>query len=1193
MSPSRKLKRLPTRIDPDQKRQLGNLAERVKGVSEFLTDAISATRPFSEAIQKSVPWADFLLGATGDFVPPVKFLIRLCETIGQVDDPEELGHIACTLAFQRSVAEILSAVTGPVTEANALKKVKEQLALLQPCRDVDFGSFTYETALEHEFFKRAELHLQTALLLIGYGKEEVHRITHLVKDRFVPCLKELLIRRETAQRFLPFKEYIQLGGGVARLAQRALVEHGKFQRWLFEDAPVLGRSPFALQQVYVETDCVYFSWGEINPKELQVRGGPIGDLLRRTRTREEVFAKQSPFKDPEAQTEAFDATNYAQRLNKQERQGSRVSNEPEFEKIDPFSESCGVRESLLKTVMSLIGNWRISEPIVIQGVAGAGKSSFTLRLCAELQRHHLRPILIRFKDLRFDRHVSDALPQAVRLSNDQRSPEFIPATPVDLFRGGEIFRESGTGDYSKISRYVLILDGWDEISIANEGFRHRIETILGQIRSEYISNPTLPVPVRIVMTGRPSVDLNESGFLRENTPILTIRPLTTEQLSKFFKKVATAVSERRLETSAEDKWAKFDAAKFRPFLRSYEVEFDGLSGLRAPLRPNSLETTSMGVLGLPLLALLAARLVSSWNQDPELLIQDSTALYRNLVNLTCKRGGKSETDSSVDDTPEQHRIAGSELRTLLWRTATAMTVYGQDIIPYEELSKRLELEGSELDEHVTRTTNRYSLTSLLISFYFKGGFRHTGCEFAHKSFREYLFAESLVEGLKNYGKIASNRLPERPSYWKDFGDDDPRFDLSQEFAKQLAPQWLRGEVIFHLDRLIEWEILRASGKMKRLEAGTPTQVCSLGGWRRIRDGLADLWDWWAEGVHLRPQPSLGKRRELTYKAPRVLELIEYSLPFDSNASHPRPTPTTTMDSHLGYGLLVLCVLVHHHLLAVETELGSSSSATKSNLEENSARRYQSLNPSGGSGLRFAPSGPNNEYFLGYIHRICSAGVRTTEAFPRQVDLRSVDLTSAYLKNMDFDGARFEKAVLNKATLSGASFNGANLKEVFMNGAKLDKTSFREARLDRARLYRTNFERANLDFAILDHALLEGAVLRGARLDHAILNHSNLQGVNFEEASLVGARLDGTRLDGAVLTRARLDHARLCGARLYAVKLDHASFRQARLIRATIEAASVNQTNFKDAILDRAFVRNTELSIANGLTEEQLAKLDAG
>jgi hypothetical protein len=36
---------------------------------------------------------------------------------------------------------------------------------------------------------------------------------------------------------------------------------------------------------------------------------------------------------------------------------------------------------------------------------------------------------------------------------------------------------------------------------------------------------------------------------------------------------------------------------------------------------------------------------------------------------------------------------------------------------------------------------------LMVSFYFKGGHPDQGVEFAHKSFREYLFAEHIVETL--------------------------------------------------------------------------------------------------------------------------------------------------------------------------------------------------------------------------------------------------------------------------------------------------------------------------------------------------------------------------------------------------------------------------------------------------------------
>lgn len=1165
------------RLKQKQERQLGKLTGRVKSIAEFFADALEAARPFNEAIQKALPWADSLVEAAGEVIPPVKFLVKLGERIGQVDDVEELGHLACTIAFERAVAHVIKSVPGPVAEKRVAREVGDQLKLLEPCDGVELGNFTYENALAHEFFKRAELHLEVALRLVGYQNEQINRITNMVQDNFVTFLKELLVRRETVQKFLPFKEFIGLGGAAERQSYKALAEHAKFQRWLFEEAPVLGRSPFALQHVYVETDCVTSPWGEINPKERRLRTGPIADQFRRTRTIEQVFG------DAETRSENEDEMAYIRRINEDE------VNAPTFAatktpKVDPFSESFGVREPLLKSVMGLIGNWRVREPIVIQGVAGAGKSSFTLRLCVELQKHHLRPILIRFKDLRFDRHVSEALPQAVHLSNEQRSPDAVQPTPADLFRGGSIFQERGTGEYSKVSRYVLILDGWDEISVANEGLRHRMETLLGQIRSEYISNPTLSVRVAVVMTGRPSLDLNESGFLRETTPVLTVRPLAPEQLSAFFKKLAGAVREHPVHSLEEDGWPEFDVSRFTPILRKYETEFG--STLVTP-QITQLQKSSLGALGLPLLAHLAARLVSSWEQDPELLIQDATALYRNLVNLTCKRGGKAEIDASRDETSEQHRIAGKELRELLWQTASAMTVYGQDIIPYEELSKRLQLDGSELDDHVTRTTTRYSLSSLLISFYFKGGFRHAGCEFAHKSFREYLFAEALVEGLKSYGTTAPPVLPERMMYWKDFAEEDLRHQFSHDLARLLAPQWLRAEVIFHLDHLIEWEISRSTGELKRREAGTATERMTLDNWRCVRNGLADLWDWWAEGVHLRPQAILGKRRELTYTAPQVLDLIEYSLPFETNTDRPRPARTTTMDSHLGHGLLVLNVLVHNHLAALESLDRTPLTPEVAAGRNKQLRRYQSLAGLGKTEVRFAPSGPDSEYFLNYIHRICSAGARSTGGFPRQVDLRRVDLSSANLMRVDLDRARLDGAILNRANLSGASLNGASFDRAYLNETKLDRCSLKGTRLIHALLYGANLEGANLEGARLDRAMLERANLSGARLDHASLDRASLNGANFSGASLLEARLDGARLEGAVLTRARLDRARLYGANLYGARLDQASFNETRLIAARLERADVNQARFDGAVLNRAVFRSIDLSVASGLTKKQL------
>jgi hypothetical protein len=242
-----------------------------------------------------------------------------------------------------------------------------------------------------------------------------------------------------------------------------LQQHLNYQRWLFEEAPVLGKSPFALQHVYVDTECGKLTWGEIvSRKKLRAEPGW---------PREEFVA-------------------------------------------DPFSESFGGRHPLLETVMELVAQPE-REPIIIQGVAGAGKSSFTLRLCQELRANYLRPIWVRVKDLDLTRHIEEALPAAVRLADELGRPTPAIPRPDNLFSGGNLFAERGLGRFDKISRYVLILDAWDEISVSGEGFQQRVSRMLEQVRRTYLENRN--PPLRVVMTGRPAREVTESTFLRDRT----------------------------------------------------------------------------------------------------------------------------------------------------------------------------------------------------------------------------------------------------------------------------------------------------------------------------------------------------------------------------------------------------------------------------------------------------------------------------------------------------------------------------------------------------------------------------------------------------------------------------------------------------------------------------------------------------
>jgi hypothetical protein len=69
------------------------------------------------------------------------------------------------------------------------------------------------------------------------------------------------------------------------------------------------------------------------------------------------------------------------------------------------------------------------------------------------------------------------------------------------------------------------------------------------------------------------------------------------------------------------------------------------------------------------------------------LLGDRTTLYRDLLDETCQNAGKSSR--AGDDVTSKARIKGDELRTMLQHTAVAITVYGNESIPFEEPDLRL------------------------------------------------------------------------------------------------------------------------------------------------------------------------------------------------------------------------------------------------------------------------------------------------------------------------------------------------------------------------------------------------------------------------------------------------------------------------------------------------------------------------
>jgi uncharacterized protein YjbI with pentapeptide repeats len=1122
-------------LKPDTQERLGSTLGRAKSVNEFFGDVIEAVKDtdLPKAIEQALPWdssiTEPIVGALADAVPPVKFVVKLFEGLTKEEDPGKLGYLACTLAYQQAVQQALPEVVGDGAPFRG-KTIRTNLREATPPERYDFRNFSFATALQHPFIKDSDKYLHQFAEHLNLGDSEFLKLQNEVHVRFLTNLKLLLNHGKTRKKFEPFTGMMAMGSEEER-ARDALLRHADYQRWLFEEKSVLGREPFALKHVYVETDCGKLPWGTIDEA--------------RERARLEARGRESL--------------------------------------LDPFQEQHGGRQPLIETILSLIAGSTFTEAIVVQGTAGAGKSSMTLRLCYELVRQGLRPIRIELKDLdtRESTPVAEALPSAVRLTDKDRDPDADALYfGKGLFLGKRIFDEHVLFRGTKICPYVLILDGWDEISIsASRGYQQQVDRMLADVRQEFLERRAFPV--RVILTGRPTDAVEKSRFLYQKTEILTVRPLTPEQLRTFVDQLKEALVQRPVPVERPDAWTLGKIERHPEIFDRYRADYEAAK---------EYGTGRLGVLGLPLLAHLAFRLMAEWPGDSPLqLLDETTVLYRSLVDLVIQ-GGKPQ-GAAISHESGAH-ISGSELRALLRGTAEAMTALGRESIAYDELALRLDWEAARIQELVERLDKEQILSRLMISFFFKGGYKELGCEFSHKSFREYLFAEAIVERLKEYGRLVKGPLPERNAekeYWKDFDPQDPRYALSRALGEPLGLSWIMPEVGRHLSRLLEWEIARAAGQDPYPVVGEPTPGLGLDGWRSIRDALADLWDWWGEGVHLRWQPSSKKGySELNWVTPYAVEIAQADRPRVRAAGDPLPIPTriVTIDAHLGDGLFRLAADVHWELACREGWLDPEQSEPDASVpsttlrkttseSDRDPRRYQSSFTRGESTwVLFSPSGINIYYFNRYVYRINSAGYRPFSDFP--------------------GASRLRGAVLRGADLSRANLSRANLSRAVLIQANLSRTDLSRAVLIQADLIQADLIQADLSGAVLSRADLRGAVLRGADLSRAdlsraVLIQADLSGADLRQAILFGASLSGADLSGAILGGADLSKADLSRADLRGADLSDADLSEANLSEASLSGADLSRANLSDAKVSKQQLDSAHTGGARGLDDPPLER----
>jgi uncharacterized protein YjbI with pentapeptide repeats len=270
-------------------------------------------------------------------------------------------------------------------------------------------------------------------------------------------------------------------------------------------------------------------------------------------------------------------------------------------------------------------------------------------------------------------------------------------------------------------------------------------------------------------------------------------------------------------------------------------------------------------------------------------------------------------------------------------------------------------------------------------------------------------------------------------------------------------------------------------------------------WKYVRDGLADLWEWWGDCAHLRPQVKTDRWRKSVIKPPFVEELIRWAAPLTAEENETLPLESSTsIDAHLGDALCQICAMVHFYV-AVNEGLELVKPGVLEYVESEGMRKCQRLAKRDQIELvLFAPGSEGvksrriNPTFKHYFTRINSAYGSPLREFPSRAILNGVCLTGADLSFTILGGVRLDSADLSGADLSDADLIGANLACANLADVELSHAHLVEANLAGANLSDANLSGASLSDANLDSTQLSGAILYNARLNDSRLERAYLR-----------------------------------------------------------------------------------------------------
>jgi len=690
--------------------------------------------------------------------------------------------------------------------------------------------------------------------------------------------------------------------------------------------------------------------------------------------------------------------------------------------LNPLDESSAPRTNLLTATLEWLQKENAQEFLVIEGSPGSGKSSFTVRLAVKLIEQGYQPIRVRLRDLGKN---SDGEPIA------EIAIKILEVDPTEL--------EYALEDPQ--TKAILILDGWDELTLLpDQSLINRVGNFLESIRNAVLDRWKGRIPV--IITGRPTKAVTTPRNMTENTRILTIYRFSPAQLRDYLVKLDSIYS-KDSDMSPE----------IEIILQRYEDDWKLSQGV-----PSSQLAGTIDVVGWPLLAHVAYRLMRECEPARQTsLIADRTMLLRCLTEYYCIHSRNPSDEPS--GTEVRSRLEAPTLRSLVQETAIAMTVAGTECISHEVLRREMASwsSGSKADENL-KLAGAVDPDIFLINYLFKSGVEYLGCEFIHKSLREFAFAQAVVDNLKRC---------EVPANVKHVHNVDT---MPEARLAILSRQWLSREIWDHIERQISWEIYRESPEYEDpIAFQSGERPLGIDAWCRIRDRLAQRWTRWAHSsTELLPPKSHPKSNSKSDQMFKGMEI--------DNAG---------ADARLGAALFRLCATLHAVLAGRILETSGLMDHQKNMWEElgvivTAGSDQATLAQTSDQRLCFFAPGNDDEesgpsLLRSVMARINAYYASSKEELPERCDLTFLVSTSAALERLSFQYCNLSYSNLSESNLSGADLQGADL-----SGAWLCKSNLTRANLNMTDLPYASFRESNLEGTSLKGADIEAADFRNAK-----------------------------------------------------------------------------------------------------------------